>query len=93
MANLSLTDGVQFKTVMTHKTSTKTWLYDFKGIKVKGIKVDGTRVFFPKEKRTELSKLDHSSLANMTLSETEDETMFFLRADATISNEIADLYK
>lgn len=93
MANLSLTDGAQFKTVMTSKSSTKIWLYDFKGIKVKGIQVDGIRVFFPKEKRTELSKLDHSSLATMTLSETEDETMFFLRADATISDDITAMYK
>ena len=93
MAHTSFTNGTQFKTVMTSKSSAKIWIYDFRRTKVKGVQVDGTRVFFPKEKQTALSQLDHSSLANMVLSETEDETMFFLREDASISNDIAALYK
>lgn len=88
----TVTDGTLFKKLMGNKKLKRSWIYDFKGIKVRGALISGNKIYFPKENRAELSKLDHSSLAKLVLSETEDENMFFLRPDTGVSDDIADIY-
>lgn len=81
----SITEGSTLKSLITNKSLKKDWIFNYDRSQVKGLIIEGARVFFPKGQRTSKAKLDKATLGVMTLLAAEEKNLFFLQEPTTVA--------
>lgn len=79
MEEIVIKEGILFRKLMSNQKLCKTWIFNYRGEIVRGVNINGIKIWFPKELRTMKSDLNHKLLKEMRLKSMDDEELqFFL---------------
>ncbi|MEP6262734.1 MAG: hypothetical protein ABJ092_14255 [Gillisia sp.] len=84
MEEMGIKEGMIFRNLMSNGELRKTWIFNYKGNEVRGVNIEGVKIWFPKKYRAAKEELKRKLLGRMQLKCMEgEEYQFFLIPDLT----------